>query len=399
MKTIFIEGGYIEDGNYYFYKTDHLGNNRIVADASGEVIQKTDYFPFGQPIQELSRDEGVHPYKFGDKEYDTMHGLNLYDFHARQYDPILGRFTSVDPLAECSYSQTPYHYCSNNPINRIDPTGMMDDGNGDLLKWVNLHFPGIPVIYGGELPNVVIIGKKPKMKGFDYDKYREVLQTIVSKPISGTTNIEDQNRGGGSSGSTSNSRGFGGMSSGYSGTGGISLSDAVSGMAKDQPQFVQGEVSFWQELSYSDNFFANLGYNIVNDVTVAMKSFFGFAFNYGPENELTGGRGVYNLDGTPNFKMSDSFVNTIGLVWGIYKGGTVASKATGGVKQWIRPYGKSFSRKGDYVTYGTRWGASPRYVHRIGNPTLRRWNQSLRQTKLPGNNWRVQDPGHFHWKK
>ncbi|MDH6354194.1 RHS repeat-associated protein [Dysgonomonas sp. PH5-45] len=132
LKTIFIEGGYIENGNYYFYKTDHLGNNRIVADASGEVIQKTDYFPFGQPIQELSRDEGVHPYKFGDKEYDTMHGLNLYDFHARQYDPILGRFTSVDPCAEMYYSISPYAYCANNPLKFIDPTG----------KWIYIHHLG-----------------------------------------------------------------------------------------------------------------------------------------------------------------------------------------------------------------------------------------------------------------
>ena len=31
-----------------------------------------------------------------------------------------------------------------------------------------------------------------------------------------------------------------------------------------------------------------------------------------------------------------------------------------------------------------------------GNPTLRRMNENLRNTKLPGNNWRVNDPGHFH---
>jgi RHS repeat-associated protein len=40
------------------------------------------------------------PYKFGGKEYETMHGLNLYDFEARPYDPIQGRFLTPDPLAE-----------------------------------------------------------------------------------------------------------------------------------------------------------------------------------------------------------------------------------------------------------------------------------------------------------
>lgn len=36
---------------------------------------------------------------------------------------------NIDPLAEHSQSITPYHYCSNSPINRNDPTGMCDDPN------------------------------------------------------------------------------------------------------------------------------------------------------------------------------------------------------------------------------------------------------------------------------
>jgi RHS repeat-associated protein len=64
------------------------------------------------------------PYKFGGKEYETMHGLNLYDFEARPYDPILGRFLTPDPLAEKCPWINPYAYCGNNPINRVDPTGM-----------------------------------------------------------------------------------------------------------------------------------------------------------------------------------------------------------------------------------------------------------------------------------
>ena len=34
------------------------------------------------------------------KELDLMHGLNTYDYGARQYDPILARWDRVDPLAE-----------------------------------------------------------------------------------------------------------------------------------------------------------------------------------------------------------------------------------------------------------------------------------------------------------
>ena len=45
----------------------------------------------------------------------------------RMHDPRVGRFFAVDPLAEQAPDKTPYHFCSNNPINRIDPTGMSDD--------------------------------------------------------------------------------------------------------------------------------------------------------------------------------------------------------------------------------------------------------------------------------
>ena len=56
-------------------------------------------------------------------ELDLMHGLNLYDYGARLYDPLIGQFTSIDPLCEKYYSVSPYAYCAGNPVNRIDPDG------------------------------------------------------------------------------------------------------------------------------------------------------------------------------------------------------------------------------------------------------------------------------------
>ena len=62
-------------------------------------------------------------YKYGGKEFQHAHGLDLYDFLARQYDPATGLFTSMDPLCEKYYHISPYAYCAGNPVNAVDPDG------------------------------------------------------------------------------------------------------------------------------------------------------------------------------------------------------------------------------------------------------------------------------------
>jgi RHS repeat-associated protein len=130
LKYILNQEGYVtkNGSNYVFnyYMKDHLGNNRIVVAVSGnshQAVQATDYDPFGMPFPNGVNPER-QPYKFGGKELDEMHGLNWYDFEARQKDAILPMFTTMDPLAEKYYSVSPYAYCGNNPVRYIDPTGM-----------------------------------------------------------------------------------------------------------------------------------------------------------------------------------------------------------------------------------------------------------------------------------
>ena len=56
-----------------------------------------------------------------------MHGLNTYDYGARQYNPVTARWDRMDPLCEKDYGTSPYVYCLNNPIRLIDPTGCKPD--------------------------------------------------------------------------------------------------------------------------------------------------------------------------------------------------------------------------------------------------------------------------------
>lgn len=130
LKQILFNGGYVsfekEKPEYHFYIQDHLGNNRIVANAKGAVEQRNTYYPFGALIQGgFSEDISSNQrYKFNGKELDRMFGLDSYDYGARMYDPSMIRWRSIDPLCEKYYSISPYAYCNNDPINSFDKDGM-----------------------------------------------------------------------------------------------------------------------------------------------------------------------------------------------------------------------------------------------------------------------------------
>uniref|UniRef100_A0AB33JFT0 RHS repeat-associated core domain-containing protein n=2 Tax=unclassified Prevotella TaxID=2638335 RepID=A0AB33JFT0_9BACT len=61
--------------------------------------------------------------QYNGKELDRMHGLDWYDYGARHYDAVLGRWMCMDPLAEKYYDVSSYGYCKGNPIIFIDSDG------------------------------------------------------------------------------------------------------------------------------------------------------------------------------------------------------------------------------------------------------------------------------------
>ena len=104
------------------YIKDHLSSNRMIVSSIGYINQSNIYYALGGTTA-LSSGQEYQQFKYTDKEYDPMHGLNQYDFGARNYDPAIGRFTSIDPLAEKYYYLTPYSYCGGDPVNAVDPDG------------------------------------------------------------------------------------------------------------------------------------------------------------------------------------------------------------------------------------------------------------------------------------
>ena len=139
--------------NYVYQYKDHLGNIRVSYgyDQKYEVlkiIEENHYYPFGlkhtnynsgkrkyekdeeevgkMKLRPVAPTDGwfvANNYKYNGKELQDELGLNMYDYGARNYDPALGRWMNIDPLAEQYRRWSPYNYCVDNPVRFIDPDG------------------------------------------------------------------------------------------------------------------------------------------------------------------------------------------------------------------------------------------------------------------------------------
>src|SRR5690606_5743820 len=92
---------------------------------------RMDYSPFGRVMSDSN--PGFQPLGFAGGVYDSISGLTR--FGARDYDAYTGRWTAKDPIRWAGGDVNLYGYVANDPVNRVDPSGLYDGPLGPVELW------------------------------------------------------------------------------------------------------------------------------------------------------------------------------------------------------------------------------------------------------------------------
>lgn len=160
---------------------DHLGSPRILVNNDGYMWSaRANFLPFGQ---ELGCNDAQRAKFTGQQRDWPCSNIPVDNFHAREYNPIVGRFLSVDPVTfnyRSPQSWNRYAYVLNNPLRYTDPYGLFEcDGKGRCwdnitvtpggFDWAGFNsflnfgqqymngFPGLHDNFGRELGNAAYL--------------------------------------------------------------------------------------------------------------------------------------------------------------------------------------------------------------------------------------------------
>jgi RHS repeat-associated protein len=192
--------GYVEPNGssfkYVYQYKDHLGNIRLsykdvslTSTPSLQIEEENNYYPFG--LKQKGYNVGTPStntalkYKYNGKELQDELGLGVYDYGARNYDPALGRWMNIDPLAEKSRRFSPYTYALNNPVFFIDPDGMeamspIYGSKGQYLGTDSQGFKGEVIFMNENMFSLLNFGQKEG--GISHNmamKFGETLPSVI----------------------------------------------------------------------------------------------------------------------------------------------------------------------------------------------------------------------------
>jgi RHS repeat-associated protein len=145
VPDLMLKGGVI-----YRIISDPLGSPvEVINAATGAVVEQITYDPWGTITSDTN--PGFQPFGFAGGLYDADTGL--VHFGARDYDPVIGRWTTRDPLGFAGGDTNLYGYVLQDPVNGIDPLGLdLTPAQQAAIKqaaqdWVRSK---VPYVWGGD---------------------------------------------------------------------------------------------------------------------------------------------------------------------------------------------------------------------------------------------------------
>jgi len=198
-------GSGVNQGNTYYYSLaglligefDGTNTNMYLTDALGSVITTISAAPGSAAVQgnQVYGPYGTSRYQQGSMDTtkgftgqynDSLSGLDYYN--ARYYDPVVGRFLSVDKVEGNGPGLDPYAYVGDNPETYNDPTGQCPNDGGNPTQcplWeqaVPVPAPGPFASTVAALPNDpqwVTIG--PNIQAFGYQYGDQVVVASIDE--------------------------------------------------------------------------------------------------------------------------------------------------------------------------------------------------------------------------
>ncbi len=117
-----------------YVHADHQNSIELVTSATGKVVDRLKYEPFGRRVSVSDPAKPPSSLKtdldLGYTGHEHLEDWSLVDMRGRVYDPTLGKFLSPDPFVSDPLrpqAWNRYSYVLNNPVSLHDPTGFQDD--------------------------------------------------------------------------------------------------------------------------------------------------------------------------------------------------------------------------------------------------------------------------------